>query len=363
MKPLVGFDWTSAQAKQLAYISQDRHIHEFHVGNGGVWQEADLTTLTGAPLAISRFLIGYVWPQEGTKQITYLGSEGQIHELCVSAGGTWQHSNLSALAGAPPAIQITAGYSWTAGNAKQIVYVGDDSHLHELSMVAGQNWRHVDLNVLTNAPLPGSHSMVGYEWTDRCSKQLIYVARDGHVHELFCRAGSIWEHMDLTELVHAPRAVDVMVGYEWRDARSQQIAIVSEDGHIHELYMVPGQSWQHVDLTTITSAPAATNILTGYAWDQGHSKQIAYVGLDGHIHELYVESGQNWRHVDLTAISHAPITPITSLVGYGWSAGNSKQVTYVDNEGNVCELWMPYHNNWQATNLSSLVRSAVPVRF
>lgn len=363
MKPLVGFDWPSAQTKQLAYISQDHHIHEFHVGNGGVWQQTDLTLLTGAPLATSRFLVGYAWPQEGSKQVTYLGPEGQIHELCVSVGGAWQHSNLSALAGAPPATQITAGYSWTAGNSKQIVFVGDDAHLHELCKEAGQPWHHVDLNALTSAPLPSSHCMVGYEWTERCSKQLIYIARDGHLHELFCRAGGNWEHVDLTDLTHAPRAIDVAVGYEWRDARSQQIAIVSEDGHVHELYMAAGQNWQHVDISAITGAAPATNILTGYAWDGGHSKQIAYVGRDNHIHELCVEAGKNWAHVDLTALSQAPVTPITSLIGYAWSAGNSKQVTCVDNEGNVRELWKPRNGEWQATNLSSIVKAAVPVRF
>ncbi len=362
MKPLVGFDWPEGHSKQVVYISQDRHIHEFHVGNGGTWQHTDLNTLASAPLATSRFLVGYAWPESGTKQVAYLGPEGHIHELCVSTGCAWQHADLSALTGAPPAVQVTAGYSWNAGRSKQIVFVGDDAHLHEISAEAGRPWQHADLSAITNAPLPSSYFMVGYEWTERCSKQLVYVGRDGHLHELYLKVGGVWEHQDLSAITNAPRAVDVMVGYEWRDGRSQQIAFVSEDNHVHELCMPAGQTWQHADLSAITNAPSAMNVLTGYAWPTGHSKQIAYLGQDGHIHELYVEAGKSWQYADLTSLTHAPITPVTSLYGYAWSAGDSKQVTYVGNDGNVRELWMPRNDNWVAADLSKKVL-ALPVRF
>lgn len=363
MRSLVSFDWPEGNSKQLVYISQDRHIHEFHVGTGGTWQHTDLSMLASAPLAISRFLVGYAWPQEGTKQVAYLGPDGHVHELCVSVGGSWQHTDVSVLTGAPPAIQITAGYSWNAGNTKQIVFVGDDAHLHELYKPINQPWQHADLTALTNAPLPGSYCMVGYEWTDRCSKQLVYVGRDGHLHELFLKVGGNWEHEDLTILTNIPRTTDVMVGYEWRDGRCQQIALVSEDGHVHELFMAAGQNWRHADLSVLTGAPAATNILTGYAWDGGHSKQIAYVGRDGRIHELYVEAGKTWQHVDLTALAQAPVTQVTSLSGYAWSAGDAKQVSYVGNDGQIRELWMPRHSNWQAANLSKMIVAVPAARF
>jgi hypothetical protein len=362
MKPLVGFDWPQGLSKQVVYISEDHHLHELHVGIGGQWQHADLTTLASAPLATSRFLVGYAWPEGGTKQVSYLGPQGHIHELCVSAGGSWQHADLSALTGAPPAIQITAGYSWNAGNSKQIVFVGDDSHLHELSTVSGQNWRHVDLNAVTNAPLPGSHSMVGYEWTERCSKQLVYVGRDGHLHELSLRVGGIWEHVDITAVTNAPRVNDIMVGYEWRDGRCQQVTFVGEDGHVHELHLIIGERWQHADLTAITNAPLARNVITGYAWLSGHSKHVAYLGQDGHLHEISVEAGKSWTHSDLTALAQAPDTEVTSLCGYAWSAGDSKQVTYVGNDGTIRELWQSRHGNWTTADLNNIM-VALPVRF
>lgn len=58
MKLLIGYDWPEGRSKQVAYISQDHHIHEFSVGTGGSWQHVDISQLFGAPLASSRFLRG-----------------------------------------------------------------------------------------------------------------------------------------------------------------------------------------------------------------------------------------------------------------------------------------------------------------
>lgn len=362
MKPLVGFAWPEGHCKQVAYISQDHHLHELHVGMGGTWQHTDLTRLSSAPLAISRFLVAFAWPDEGTKQVAYLGPGGHVHELCVSVGGSWQHTDLSALTGAPPAHQIVAGFAWSAGRAKQVVFLGDDGHLHELCGETGQAWRHTDLSALTTTPLPSSPFLVGYEWSERRSKQLIYVGQDGHLHELFLIVGRSWEHLDLTALTSAPHAIEVTVGYEWREGHCQQIAFVSGDSHVHELSMGVGQDWQHLDLTALTEAPPATNILTGYAWEQGHAKQIAYVGRDGRLHELCVEARQDWQHLDLTAHAQAPLTQVASLSGYAWEEGNTKQIAYAGNDGHIHEVWKPPHGEWTATDLSQLVM-AVPVLF
>lgn len=362
MKPLIGYDWPEGQSKQVAYISQDHHIHEFSVSKGGSWQHTDLTQLSGAPLASSRFILGYAWPEGGTKQVAYLAQDGHVHELWMSTGGTWQHADVSALTGAPPAVRVTAGYSWAEGHSKQIVFVGDDHHIHELCAEAGKPWRHVDLTTITDTPLPGSHFMVGYEWSEGRSKQVAYVGQDGHIHELYLEAGGVWQHIDLSAITHAPRAVDLMVGYGWPEGRCKQVAFVSEDRHIHELCMVVEQNWQHADLSAITNAPQAMNILTGYAFPGGRSKQVAYVGQDSRMYELYVEAGKMWQCVNLTELAQAPLTAITSLSGYAWSAGDSKQVTYVGDDGEIRELWMPRTGNWTYTDLSQIVM-AVPARF
>lgn len=362
MKPLVGYEWPEGGTKQVAYISQDHHLHEFFVGAGQNWQHADLTRLASAPRAINRFLVGYAWPEGGSKQVAYIGQDGHIHELSVKMGENWHHADLNAITGAPPAVQITAGYSWSNGRSKQIVFVGDDDHIHELSVEMGKPWYHVDLTALTNAALPSSKSMVGYEWAEGASKQVAYVSQDGHIHELFLHAGHKWQHADLTALTSAPRARDLMVGYQWRGGRCKQVAFVSENGHIHELSVGVGQEWIHADLTAHTNATLATDVLTGYAFEDGHTKQVAYLGQDGCIHELFVEVGGSWQEANLTELAHAPHTPITSLDGYAFSAGGSKQVAYVGDDGEIREVWAPMGGSWSYANLTQMV-AAHPLVF
>jgi hypothetical protein len=362
MKSLVGYNWSDGHTKQVAYIGPDHHIHEFYVVVEGMWQQEDLMALVEAPPAGNRFLVGYEWPEGGTKQVAYLGQDEHVHELCVGVEGSWQHTDLNYITGAPPANQVTAGYSWSAGHSKQVLFVGDDDHIHELVVEAGKPWRHVDLTAITNAPLPGSNFMVGYEWSEGQSKQVAYIGLDGHIHELSLLAGGLWQHLDLSAIAGAPRAVDIMGGFEWPGGECKQVAFVSEDLHIHELVLAAGGAWQHADLNIITGAPDAMDVLAGYAWLEGHSKQIVYAGQDGRIHELSVEAGGAWQHADLTELSQAPITPITCIDGYAWSAGNSKQVTYTGDDGVIRELWMPRGGGWVYTDLSIMVM-ALPARF
>ena len=362
MKSLVAYDWPEGRCKQVAYISPDHHVREFYIGLGGRSEQADLTFLTNAPLAESRFLAAYAWSEGPTKQVAYVGQDKHIQELWVPVDGQWQRADLQELAGAPPVWQITAGYSWSAGHSKQVVYIGDDGHIHELWVEKGAWWQHIDLTAVTNAPLPGSHYMVGYGWDEGRCKQVAYVGQDGQIHELFMPQGQSWQHVNLSALTQAPRAVDLMVGFEWPEGRCKQIAFVSEDRHVHELSLVAGESWRHTDLSATTSAPPATDVLTGYVWPQGRSKQIAYVGLDRHVHELSVTIGGDWHYEDLTAKANAPVTAITAMDGCAWSTGETKQVIYVGNDGQVRELLLPYGGQWMYTDLSSMI-SALPARF
>ena len=191
---------------------------------------------------------------------------------------------------------------------------------------------------------------------------MAYVGRDGHIHELFMEVNRPWQYADLSALTNAPRAVEITIGYEWAEGRCKQVAYVGADQHIHELCMIAGASWQHDDLSSITDAPLAINVITGFAWPQGRSKQVAYVGQDMHIHELNVVAGGRWSHTDLTALAGAPANYVSSIDGFAWSAGNSKQFVYVGDDGQIRELWLPQASNWIYTDLSEIV-SALPARF
>src|SRR6266404_360269 len=116
---LVGYSWEAGQSKQVVYLTADGHIHELYVGlGGGSWQHADLTALAGAPRA-EALGNGYSWEVGKSKQVVYLTDRDRIHELYVGLGGSWQHANLTNIADAPLAFILGNGYGWEAGKSKQ----------------------------------------------------------------------------------------------------------------------------------------------------------------------------------------------------------------------------------------------------
>lgn len=183
----------------IAYYTKDGHITELIPAAGGPIQ-TDLTALTGAPpgnlsTALASYTENITYP---AKQVDYLTSDGHIHELWVGvANPSWNHSDLTQITGSPPSSGTSIScYAWQI--QKQVVYLTNDGHIHELSVAAGSSWIHTDLSQITGAPPSPGRSLCGYGWQSGSTKQVVYVTNDGHIHELFVPSGQSWAHADLT---------------------------------------------------------------------------------------------------------------------------------------------------------------------
>jgi len=214
MAIMTGYAWSDGRTKQIAYVSPvdgNGHIHELVTRQGNTWSYADLMDqLPGAPAADGVAIAGYAWKANGTKQVVYTGSDSHIHELMVGVMGMWAHSDLTQLTGAPPAEgSALAGYAWETGGSKQVVYVGSDRHIYELASSSGGTWSHTDLTRLTGAPEASNELVIGYEWTAQFAKQVVYLdtRENPHIHELMLKHGGSWHHTDLTRLTDAPELV------------------------------------------------------------------------------------------------------------------------------------------------------------
>ena len=110
-------------------------------------------------------------------------------------------------------------------------------------------------------------------------------------------------------------------------------------------------------MTELTGAPLADQgSLAGYDWLNGNKKQVVYVDGQGHVIELFVAAGTPWQWVDLTELTGAPLLHQNPLTGYGWVWGATKQVAYVDDQGQVIELWVGLSGHWRCVNLTALMR-------
>ena len=256
---IAGYAWKANGTKQVVYTGSDSHIHELMVGVIGMWAHSDLTQITGAPLAEGSALVGYAWESGGTRQVLYGSGDGHIHELSAGKSGSWSHRDLTQLTGAPPAEgSALAGYAWESGGTRQVVYIGSDRHIYELAADGSGTWTYTDLLQLTGTPLAEGSALAGYSWETGGSKQVVYVGSDRHIYELSYSAGSTWSHTDLTQLTGAPEASnELVIGYEWTAQFAKQVVYLDtrENPHIHELMLKHGGSWQHTDLTRLTDAP------------------------------------------------------------------------------------------------------------
>jgi len=274
---LSGYSWAVGNSKQVVYLDPAGHVHELFIARGDKkWGPADLTSLTkGTPARVIGVspLSGYEWPAGQSKQVVYFDANGLVNELAIQSGGQWGHANLSAMTAAPPAAagSSLSGYSWAGGKSKQVVYLDGAGHVHELYIVAGGKWAHADLTAITGAPPATAGSpLSGYSWTAGDSKQVVYLDSAGHVHELYIVAGGKWAHGDLTAITGAPPAggSSRLTGYQWVNGQAKCVSYQGGDDHLHLLRVTPGGNWNHLDLTTASGAPplAAGSPLSGYGW-------------------------------------------------------------------------------------------------
>jgi hypothetical protein len=353
--------------QQVAYLDAVNHIHELSATAGGQWADADLTVLTGAPPAADGSpLAGFEWSAGHAKQVVYLDAASHVHELSRTAGGQWADADLTALAGASPAAALSplAAFEWTALSSKQVLCLDAASHVHELSLAPGGQWADTDLTETASAPPAAEGSqLAGFQWTGGGSKQAVFVDAAGHVHELSLVDGGLWADADLTGAANAPGAApgSPLSGFEWAAGSTRHIGYIDATGHVNELSWTPGPGWEHTDLTGLTGAPAAAagSPLAGFGWAAGDSpaRQALYTDERGAIRELSVgsTSSQDWN---LSTLAGGPApSPRSPVAGYQWGAGVSQQVAYLGPAGHVClltgKLSGTSASSWAETDLTA----------
>jgi hypothetical protein len=151
-------------------------------------------------------------------------------------------------------------------------------------------WIDNDLTAIAGAVAPAAHTALnGYRLSDD-SQHVIYVGTDNHVHELFIARGGGWADNDLTAIAGAvaPAAHTAVHGHRLSDD-SQHVIYVGVDNHVHELFIARDAGWADNDLTAIAGAvaPAAHTALNGYPLSDD-SQHVIYVGVDQPLDGLLV---------------------------------------------------------------------------
>jgi hypothetical protein len=185
--PLAGFATEFNNQQHVFYIDQNGLIHELMFDTG--WHHANLTLVGGAansPAGVGSMLAGYVTGFNEQQHVVYIGFDNHVHELMHDGG--WHHSDLTVAAGAtaflPTAGSGLDGYATPFNQQQHVNYIGTDNHVHELFF--DNSWHHNDLIVQSSAPaIRLGTPLVGYATTFDGQQHVIYIGADSHVHELW----------------------------------------------------------------------------------------------------------------------------------------------------------------------------------
>jgi hypothetical protein len=314
---------------RVVYRATDDSIRELYYNykTGGSWGQANLSALAKAPKADHVGLFNefnaspraYATPDFA--RVIYRGDDEHVHELYYkkdtrtkNASGTdWGHADLNVEAKAPTARAVDDPFGYYFDGFARVVYRDADGHIHELAYkkgsasvnANGSDWLHTDLTARYRGSLAGGPPTAFV--TDKTAR-IVYRGTDGHVNELRYTPSTspAWVPSDLTQratagVLAAPAASDP-TGYYW-DGYAR-VVYRGYDDAIHELAVVngtAGESWQEVNLTSLTGAPKAHHGASPRAYttkDDGFARVI-YRDDDEQIHELNYKHGSGWGHSPL----------------------------------------------------------------
>ena len=308
-----------------------------------------------------------------THTVSDQASLGDIIELGLAPGGTWQQNNLTAITGASPAASAPFAYAAPDGSGR-VVYKDGGGDVIELWLPPGtETWQHDSLTAITGAPQANSAPVALV--TPGNVTRVVYQDSSSAITELWLAPGGTWQHDSLTAITGAPQASSAPVALVTPD-NVTRVVYQDSSSAITELWLAPGGTWQHDSLTAITgsSLPAS-------------SAPFAYVTPDGTVRVLYREAvfavvgpgsnqqaqdivelslapGGTWQQNDLTSITRAPYpaesgAPFAYVTPDGLArvlyTGNSGDV---EGSGDIVELRLQGH--WIQADLSAIVTDSPP---
>jgi hypothetical protein len=360
---IAAYEWLLTGTAHITYQTEDSHLREIVGEKNGKWRDADVTREAGGPQLESATMTGFDWPDGQTHQIAYtspMSNIGHIYELVQLVDHPWSYEDLMGQpTGAPEADgRSLVGYS-TKTASKHIVYTSLDGHIHMLSAGRIGGWQHTNLTEATRSPHAEGGALSAFAWETANSQHVVYISGNGHIHELLLNAGGSWQHSDLTERTGAPVADEAssLVSFGWERERTKQIFYTGNNGNIYEMVAGTDSDWLYKDLMSETGAPLVSgSALTGFAWETGNTKVVAYVAENQRVQELQFDSNGRWTHSDIIGKAGAPGASNTLLAGHEWSSQFGKHIVYLDLRENphLHSLLFKHGGRWEHTDLTDL---------
>jgi hypothetical protein len=287
----------------IAYRDKDGQLHELWRDAQGATGTTDLTANAGAPPAMGN-PFAYVDTSRNTEILLYRSSDGTVRSLYWSTGAVG-HDNLGGTAGAPPAAADPVGYYAAAADTHHVIYRTSNRHLHELRWFGLAPVLYGgDLTALASAPVADGQPSAFVNGSG--DNIVIYRGGSNHIRSLYWTTGAVAEE-DLSGYAGTPKATGDPVAYYTAQDDTHQLVYLGEDGHLWELYwqgLAPVVGW---DLTPSGAPAAPAGALAAFYSAGTNTKHVIYRSSNNRLHEIWwTPGGGTPVHVDITSFYGAP---------------------------------------------------------
>jgi hypothetical protein len=371
---LAGFVWESQNTQHVFFIGDDGHIHELYYDTA--WHHNDLTVSSGGPAQPVGHLAAYVWEKQSTEHIFYVGPGSDTfisHVRELYYDGKWHDHDLNqALPDAPPPDPYNAslvGYVFKQQNTAHVFYIGVDHHVHEFYY--DNSWHHNDLTPggVETAIFGG---MTAFTCEYENTQHVFFINNAAGVGEAAGISELWWNgKWNLSQQIAQNKQGGYplpayqppkLAGYSWESKKGEHVLFInSHDRHIHDVNRdnaSSGPSWIETDLSSMVGNKAflplnPTPGLTGYVSESDGTEHIIYTGPSpggaSDIWELYYDGstmqvgGSSQYGIPLPLIAQLKV-PIfvdssRSLLGYAWDSKKTEHIFFVTDKGTICELY------------------------
>jgi hypothetical protein len=226
--------WITADGyHHVCYRTGNGHLQELYWTGPNPVGHGDLTAAASAPAAAGD-PSAYVDTTRGTNIVVYRSVDGRIRSLYWQTGAVG-HDDLSGTARTPAAAGDPVAYYTAHDDTNQIVYRAANGHLYELywpGEAAVVGW---DLTAAAGAP-PAIGNPAAYYSAGTNTKHVFYRSVDGRLHELWwVPGGGAPGHVDLNAAYGAPLSLDRPAAFTVEGPNTQHVAYRGPDSHIYEM--------------------------------------------------------------------------------------------------------------------------------
>jgi hypothetical protein len=263
----------------------------------------------------------------------------------------------------PAAAKSRIDRYWGPSDQQHVNFIDTKGHVHELFIDTGRGWVDNDLMLLTRsataaAPTGGIAGDFGND-----QQHVNFLDARGHAHELYYPQNGPWQDNDLMSVARSTTiaAKGSPVDRYWGPGNQQHVNFIAGNGHVHELFIDSGRNWIDNDLMQQSHSTTVAAASGGMAGDVGGNSQqhVNFLDGKGHVRELYYPQGGPWHENDLMASAHTSTTAAPgSPVARYWSSSTQQHVDFIDGSGHVHELLIDSGHGWIDNNLMALADTA-----